>query len=205
MMKKTTKVFYTTIIMAYLGFCFGWAGPALADPPLAVVKANVTEVLKVLREEFPDKAEKNALKRGRVWDIANRMFDFRELSRRTLGKNWAQLTAQQQDEFTDLFSTHLGNVYMDRILAYTDEKVVFDRERKKRNRALVYSRVITNAAEIPINYSMIEKGGAWRVYDVVIEGVSLVSNYRSQFTEILQKEGPDHLIGVLRKKVDEKA
>jgi phospholipid transport system substrate-binding protein len=205
MMKYLIEGIRATILIACFGLCLGMTSSTYGGTPLTAVQTKVTQVLEVLRAEFPDKDKPNTVRREKVWTVANKMFDFKELSRRTLGKNWEQLTPVQQEEFTDLFSTHLSNVYMDRILAYSDEEVVFDRERKRRNRALVYSRVITRAKEIPINYSLIEKGGIWRVYDVVIEGVSLVSNYRSQFKEILQKDGPETLIKVLRDKVEEKA
>jgi len=94
-------------------------------------------------------------------------------------------------------------VYMGRILQYTDEKVVFGKlSPLRKNRVEVQSKIVTSdGREIPIFYRMIEKGGSWRVYDVVIEGVSMVKNYRGQFKQILAKKTPDQLLETLRKKV----
>ena len=173
--------------------------------PLEAVRTKVNDVLGVLRDSALQDKSAEKIKEKKVWSIMDELFDYSELSKRTLGKNWAKLNPEQQKEFSDLFSTHLGNVYMDRILAYSDEKVVFNKEKRKKARALVYTRVITQSKEIPIDYRMIQKNGQWKVYDVVIEGVSLVKNYRSQFREMLKKEKPEYLLESLRKKVDNKA
>jgi phospholipid transport system substrate-binding protein len=90
-------------------------------------------------------------------------------------------------------------------MAYTDEKIVYDKERIKKNKALVYTRVITSTKEIPLDYRMVSISGDWKVYDVLIEGVSLVKNYRSQFREMLKNKDPEYLLDTLRKKVKEKA
>jgi phospholipid transport system substrate-binding protein len=169
---------------------------------LDTVQEKVSEVLNVLRDPALQVESAKEVKEKKLWAIADAMFDYSELSRRTLGANWEKLDSSQQKEFTDLFSTHLGNVYMDRIVAYTEEKVVFDKEKRKGERALVYSRVITRTKEIPIDYRVILRDGEWKVYDVVIEGVSLVENYRSQFREMLRKETPEYLLQTLREKVE---
>ena len=205
MMKNRMTKHRLTIMVLCVGLCIGMTSHVYGDTPLDTAKANMDEVLKILREESPGKEAGNAMKHKKIWSIADQMFNFEELSRRTLGKNWKKLNTEQQEEFTDLFSTHLGNIYMDRILAYTDEKVIFDKEKKKKNKAIVYSRIITKTNEIPMDYRMIEKNGSWKVYDVVIEGVSLVSNYRTQFKEILKEKGADSLLKTLRKKVEKKA
>ena len=144
-------------------------------------------------------------KQKKLWTIADAMFDYPGLSKRTLGKSWKKLNPKQQKEFTDLFSKHLGNIYLDRIMAYTDEKIVFDKERIKENKALVYTKIITSTKEIPLDYRVVLINDDWKVYDVVIEGVSLVKNYRSQFKEMLKKKDPEYLLDTLRKKVKEKA
>ena len=111
----------------------------------------------------------------------------------------------QRNEFTSLFSELLRNVYMGRILSYTDEKVVFLKERVlSETKTEVTSEIITSAKTIPINYRMIRKDNEWKVYEVIIEGVSLVKNYRSQFRNILKKQSPEDLIEILKKKVNQK-
>jgi phospholipid transport system substrate-binding protein len=130
------------------------------------------------------------------------MFDYTELSKRTLGQNWSKLNAGQQTEFLGLYKKLLEDAYADKIIAYTDEKVVFGKETSLSEKtAEVQTTVITKKADIPIHYRVIQKGSDWKVYDVVIEGVSLVSNYRNQFKEILLNKTPDALLDTLRKKV----
>ena len=116
--------------------------------------------------------------------------------------NWNKLNAAQRQEFVQLFRQVLEKAYIDKILAYTDEKIVFDREIKlSENQSEVQTRVVTASKEIPISYRVILKDGAWKVYDVVIENVSLVQNYRTQFNDILAKNTPEQLLEILRKKV----
>lgn len=139
-----------------------------------------------------------------IRQIINGVFDYTELSKRTLGRGWKKFSADQKGKFIALFSELLENTYADRVLAYTDEKIDFGNETAlKKNRVEVKSTIITkDNKSVPLNYRMIQKEGSWRVYDVVIEGISLVQNYRSQFREILSKKSPQDLIDTLEKKVN---
>ena len=126
----------------------------------------------------------------------------------SLGNNWNKLTEAQRQEFVALFQQVLEKAYADKILAYTDEKITFDREVAiSKTRVEVQTRVVTKSKEVPINYRVVqESDGTWKVYDVVVENVSLVMNYRSQFNDILSKNKPEQLLETLRKKVkDQKA
>jgi phospholipid transport system substrate-binding protein len=175
---------------------------ANAGGALETIEGQVNKVLELLKDPAMKAESAKEAKEKRLWEITGEIFDYRELSRRTLGRNWKKLNAKQQEEFIDLFSKLLGGVYMDKILAFTDEKVVFEKESVvSETKVEVQSKIITASAEIPINYRMIKKGDEWNVYDVVIEGVSLVKNYRSQFTDILTNKTPEDLLDVLRKKV----
>jgi len=130
------------------------------------------------------------------------MFDYSELSRRTLGQDWKKLNPAQQNEFTDLYKSLLEDAYADKIINYTDEKVAFSKENQLSEKTFeVQTTVLTKKADIPIYYRVIQKDGQWKVYDVVIEGVSLVNNYRNQFREILMNKSPEVLIDTLKKKV----
>jgi len=140
------------------------------------------------------------LYRGKIY--YDRMFDDVELSKRTLAKNWNSLNVAQRQEFVLLFRQVLEKAYIDKILAYTDEKIVFDRETMvSGTQAEIQTKIVTPSKEIPISYRVLLKDGAWKVYDVVIENVSLVLNYRTQFNDILAKNTPEQLIEILRKKV----
>jgi phospholipid transport system substrate-binding protein len=143
-----------------------------------------------------------AEKRDKIRKIIGEMFDFTTLSKLTLGRYWKKFNAGQQKEFVSLYRSILEKVYMDRILEYTGEKVSFTKEiMLSKKKAEVRSELITASKSIPINYRMYLKGGEWRVYDLLIEGVSLVKNYRSQFNQILSKESPQELLEKLQKKV----
>jgi phospholipid transport system substrate-binding protein len=124
-----------------------------------------------------------------------------ELSKRTLGLNWNKFTPDQRKEFVELFKTILKDAYVDKITAYTNEQVNFTKEVSlSEDTVEVQSGVVTKGGETPINYRVMKKENNWKVYDVVIEGVSLISNYRTQFREILGNNPPETLIETLRKK-----
>jgi phospholipid transport system substrate-binding protein len=110
---------------------------------------------------------------------------------------------EQQKEFAELFKELLQGVYADRLLAYTDQKIEFGKEIElKKGRAEVQSNIVlSDGTKVPIFYRLTDKSGDWKTYDLIIEGVSLVKNYRSQFREIIAKESPDKLLEILRDKV----
>jgi phospholipid transport system substrate-binding protein len=141
-----------------------------------------------------------------IRNIINEVFDYKELSRRTLGREWKKFKPEQRTEFIDLFSKLLENVYADRILAYTHEKIEFGKETElKKGRVEVESYIVTmNNKKVPLFYRMSNKTGQWRVYDVVIEGVSMIKNYRGQFRQILSKKKAEDLLQTLREKTKEK-
>lgn len=172
---------------------------------METVRKNVNQVLEILRDPSRKAQFAKEIKEDRIRPIFKEMFDDVELSKRTLGRNWSILKPNQQEEFVTLFRRILENAYADKILSYKNEEVVFDRESMiGPNRAEVYTRVITSSKQIPVVYRVILKDGTWRVYDVVIENVSLVQNYRSQFNDILSKDTPEKLLEIMRNKLREK-
>ena len=176
--------------------------PVYAGIPLDTVKANVNKVLEVLRDPKLKAASAKETEKEKLRLIYERMFDDVELSKRTLAKNWNSINATQRKEFVQLFRQVLEKAYIDKILAYTDEKITFDRETMvSGSQAEVLTRIVTASKEIPISYRVILKGSDWKVYDVVIENVSLVQNYRTQFSDILAKNTIEQLLEILRKKV----
>jgi phospholipid transport system substrate-binding protein len=175
------------------------SAPVHAATPLETVQTEVNKVLDALR----NKGLKESAKKETLRLVYKEMFDQVELARLSLGNNWNKLTEAQRQEFVELFQQVLEKAYADKILAYTDEKILYDREVPiSKNRVGVQTRVVTKSKEIPIIYRVVqESDGTWKVYDVVVENVSLVMNYRSQFNDILAKNKPDELIDILRKKV----
>ena len=173
-----------------------------ASVPLTTIEGHVNSVLKILRDPALKGEAAKKTKKEKIRTVSEKMFDFTELSKRTLGPNWKNLNTEQQKEFITLYRDILEDAYMDRIIAYKDEKVVFHKETMLTdNTTEVQSSIITKTVETPINYRLILKGGEWKVYDVVIEGVSLIKNYRTQFREIMANKSPEELLKVLRKKV----
>ena len=178
------------------------AFPVYAGAPLDTVQKNVNQVLEVLRDPKLKDESTKGIKKEKLEAIYERMFDEVELSMRTLGGNWSKLNPVQQQEFTQLYRRILEKAYIDKILSYTNEKIDFSKESMlSDNQAEVQTKVTTSSKEIPIFYKVIQKDGIWKVYDVAVENVSLVQNYRSQFNSILAKNTPDQLLEILRKKV----
>jgi phospholipid transport system substrate-binding protein len=188
----------------WLGVCFLsvvlWIVPvpAHATSALETIQSQVNKVLEVLRNP----AENKATKEKKILAIADLMFDPVEMSKRTLTNHWRSFSSDQQKEFTSLFGKLLSGVYMDKIIQYTDEKVTFGKETKLSEDSVeVQSEIVTKTNTIPMLYRMIQKKGEWKVYDVSVEGISLVMNYRSQFREILSKKPPQDLLEILKEKV----
>ena len=176
--------------------------PVYAGAPLDTVQTNVNKVLDVLRDPKLKAESAKEIKKEKLEAMYEQMFDEVELSMRSLGGNWKKLSPAQQQEFIQLYRQVLGRAYIDEILSFTNEKIVFSKENMlSNNQAEVQTKVITSSTEIPIFYRVILKDGTWKVYDVVVENVSLVQNYRSQFNSILAKNTPDQLLEILRKKV----
>jgi phospholipid transport system substrate-binding protein len=173
-----------------------------AAAPMETVKTGVDKVLATLTDPaFKAKSKEQQL--AQLTDAINTIFDFEELSKRTLGREWKKMTDAQQKEFVQLFRELLQGVYADRLLAYSDQKVIFDKENMlKKGTAEVQSYLQTaDGKKIPLFYRLTDKSGDWKVYDVIIEGVSMVKNYRTQFREILAKDSADKLLEILRNKV----
>jgi phospholipid transport system substrate-binding protein len=176
---------------------------AYAASATETVETGVNKVLKTLGDPA-FKAKPKDVKITEIGNIIGEVFDFTELSKRTLGREWKKMNAGQQKEFVELFRQLLQGVYADRLLAYTDQKIVFDTEKElKKGRAEVQSNIVlSDGRKIPIFYRVSNKSGQWKVYDLIIEGVSLVKNYRTQFREIIAKDSPEKLIEILRDKVN---
>jgi phospholipid transport system substrate-binding protein len=174
-----------------------------AGSALDAVKSNADRVMDVLRDPSLKSESARKTKRNKIRAIAQKMFDFIELSKRTLAQNWGKFSPQEQKEFIELYTALLEDAYADKIMAYTDEKMLYTKEVALSDKTVeVRSIVQRKTEEIPIYYRVILKDEGWRVYDVVIEGVSLINNYRTQFREILVNKPPASLLETLRKKVE---
>ncbi|MFZ3116094.1 MAG: ABC transporter substrate-binding protein [Syntrophales bacterium] len=190
------------IALLSIGILVLFALPLYAGAPLEAVQTSVNKVLDVLRDPKLKAASAKELKKEKLMPIYERMFDDVELSRRSLARHWNAMDAAQRQEFVLLFRQVLEKAYIDKIFAYSDEKITFDREiMVSESQAEVQTRIVTSSKEIPLYYRLILKGGVWKVYDVVVENVSLALNYRTQFNDILAKNNIEYLLETLRKKV----
>lgn len=195
-MKKSLIVLVFSLAVLKL-----WPVSVFAVPPQETIQTQVNRALEVLRDPSLKSESTKEIREKKIWTIIDGVFDYNELSKRTLGQHWKQFSPDQQEEFTRLFGKLLGSVYIDRIMAYKDEKVLFGKVTNLSDKtAEVQSEILRSSKSIPIHYRMIFGNGEWKVYDVVIEGVSLVQNYRSQFREILTNKPPEDLLKMLRQK-----
>jgi phospholipid transport system substrate-binding protein len=153
--------------------------------PTQTVQTAVDAILGILTNETLDKEAK----RSKMREIINKRFDFRAMSQRTLATNWKKASRDEQQQFVDLFAQLIQNSYIGKVEAYTSETVEYPAEKIKGKRAVVDTLIITSSTEIPVNYKVYLKNDEWRVYDVIIEGVSLISSYRSTYREIVKQDG----------------
>ena len=172
-----------------------WAGGATD-----AMKGTIDEVLRIVQDKELRKPAKSEERRKLLEQIVGERFDYSEMSRRALGAPWAKLSDKEKDEFVELFQTLLVNSYADKVEAYSGEGVEYINERTEKDYAEVRTKVLTGKTEIPLDYRLLNKASVWRVYDVVVDGVSLVNNYRGQFTKIIRSGSYADLVDQLRKK-----
>ena len=188
-----------TLVVVWLASA---AAPCYAGAPTDTMKTTIDEVLRIVREsdlKQPNKAEE---RRRMLERAVGARFDYQEMSRRALGAPWNTLSDQEKQEFVDLFRTLLTNSYSDKIETYSGEGVQYLNERMEKEYAEVRTKVLSGKTEIPLDYRLINKGDDWRVYDVVVDGISLVNNYRGQFAKIIKSSSYADLVEQLRKKSD---
>lgn len=203
-MKKRPFVIALIVIFLLPSLVLALSTPT-SDGALNFVKISVNRVLAVLRDPSYKTKSAKEVQRRKLRALAEELFDFKEVSKRALGRNRRSFTPQQMEEFYKLFCRLLERTYVDKIQNYTDEKVVYDKAiMLSKNKALVKTNVITGPQKIPINYRLVFRHDRWMGYDVIVEGVSLVKNYRSQFNLFLQKKPPTELLKLLRNKISTK-
>jgi len=178
--------------------------PAVAGAPTDQLKQRVDEVIKVVDD--PAMMGKTAERQAAVRKIAEDVFDYPDTAQRALGVHWNARSPQERQEFVQLFADLLDRAYVGKIDLYQGEKVRYAGETVNGDEATVKTRIVTKrGSEVPVDYRMHLKNGRWLVYDVIIEGVSLVSNYRVQFNKVVQTESYPALVQKLRAKETEPA
>jgi phospholipid transport system substrate-binding protein len=191
-----------TVLPALVLMLLLTAGEARAGAPTEAIKGMADEVIRLISDPgYQNPSQKKAL-RQRVKSSVDRRFDYEEMAKRSLGATWGKLSGSQRSEFVRLFAELLETSYADKVERFSGETVNYVGESRDGEYAEVRTVLLRRNDRIPMNYRMINKS-SWVVYDVVIEGVSLVSNYRSQFQQVISQSSYSELVKRLRTKVSE--
>jgi phospholipid transport system substrate-binding protein len=175
------------------------AGTATAGIPTDQLRASVEHVLAILQDPALKPEAKAAERRAAIRHDADAVFDFTEMARRTLGRHWQELNESQQQEFVQLFADLLERAYVTKMEKHSGEKIDYVGESIEGDMATVKTQIETKqGTPVPIDYRLLHKGDRWLVYDVLVEGVSLVLNYRTQIDHILQTSSYDELVRRLK-------
>lgn len=186
-------------LLALLTAQGAWAGA-----PTEQLRGAIERVIKMLDEPELKAPEKTLERRVAVRKVANDIFDFAETARRSLARHWNARTAQEREEFVALFADLLERSYISKIDLYGGEKITYVGESVDSDQATVRSKIITKGgSEVPVDYRLLKRGERWLVYDVSVEGVSLVNNYRTQFNKIIQTSSYTELVKKMKTKQEE--
>ena len=195
-MKKLCNIFLFVIVTCAVDKTFA----SIASSQL---KGSIDKALSILNSPELKVDDKKEERLTRLKNILDERFNFREMSKRALGKEWNKLNKSDRSEFVDVFRELLETTYLDKIEQNASGKVLFTKERALgKNRLLIETMVVLSDRETPIHYNMMKSGDKWEIYDVKIEGVGLIKNYRTQFRDILQKKSYQELLKELKNKVE---
>ena len=191
----------------YRGLLFTWAllvallsaWTAMAGAPTDQLQPAVEQVIRILDDPTLKGQGRGPERQRALRAAAEEIFDWTEMSRRALGRHWADRTSTEQREFTELFRALIERAYGDRIDQYSGEKVRFAGDTMDGDQATVRTKVLTKSGqETSVDYRLLRTGDRWRVYDVTVEGVSLVGNYRTQFNEVIRTSSYEELVKKLK-------
>lgn len=176
---------------------------AAAQTPLGVIRSGTDRAIEILRSQQENGNHSLHDRRDEILQIVEQYFNFQEMARRALGRAWKDQPPEKQREFVRLFKQLLFNTYVGRVenFTYSDQKVAYDEERIEGNYSFVRTRIIGyKDTDVEVNYRLRLEGSEWKVYDVIVEGISFVNNYRQQFDSILANESFDSVLRRLREK-----
>ena len=197
----STRAFFTIPLLLILIMLF--STPVLGGAPTDQIKATTDKILAILTDptlEGPDKLDE---KKRMIRKVVDERFDWTAISRRALGRHWQKMTNEEKATFIPLFGQMLEQTYLSRVGEYSGERVSYEGEEVDGTYGVVDVKVISDKhGEISVKYRLWNKDDDWFIYDISIEGVSLVNNYRSQFNNILMKSSPSELIKKLEEKVE---
>jgi phospholipid transport system substrate-binding protein len=178
--------------------------PLAAGPPTDHLRSRIDQVVKLLDDPQLKPEARARERRAAVRRIADEIFDFAETAKRSLGRHWQARTPAEREEFVQLFTDLLEKAYFSKIELYNGENISYVGESIEGDTAVVRTRITTRqGTEVPVDYRMLRRGDRWLVYDVMIEGVSLIANYRTQFNKIIQTSSYQELVRKMKAKQGE--
>lgn len=196
---RSDKTRYAALFLSVLYFLL--PSPLRAGVPTEQVQTTVDKVLSILRDPQLKSENKSEERTSQLRQVISHRFDFNEMAKRSLGAHWRRVTPEKQQEFVKLFTDLLEKTYVDKIASYNGEKVLYTRENQDKDYAEVDTKIVTKKGEeFSINYKLHPASGQWKVYDVVIENISLVNNYRSQFNRVIAGSSFEDLLRRLNEK-----
>ncbi|MGE0268703.1 MAG: phospholipid-binding protein MlaC [Candidatus Omnitrophota bacterium] len=196
-MKKTTFLpLFTLIVLSLCSPSMLWAD----DTPGQLVINTINQGMQILKDPELKNPDQLEIRRQKLWEILEPIFSFEEVSMLALGRHWLDLNPNQQKEFTDSFTNILKDIYLKKSDDYQDGEIIYVREIVKGTRSKVQTNFVKGGKKIVVDFSMKKIDNVWKIYDITIETVSVLTNYRTQFNSILAKSSFDELMAKLRKK-----
>lgn len=171
-----------------------------ASRPMDQVKMSIDDLLVILTDEELRKPEQSKERREAIRKLAEKNFDFEEMAKRSLARHWHGRTPQEKKEFVSLYYSLLWNTYIDIVEKYQDEEIEYLGEEIRGKYSEVRTKIITANAEVELDFRLLRRGNTWMAYDVIVEGVSLIRNYRSQFNHIMTSGSYEKLVERLKSK-----
>jgi phospholipid transport system substrate-binding protein len=187
--------------LLFLLCCLLLPAASRADSPTEQVRATVDKVLTIVRSPQPKSKAQIKAQRARLLEVIYPRFDFTEMAKRSLGPHWARRTPAEQREFVEIFAALMGRAYAGNIESYTSQNVLYTRESEEQNYAQVDTRIVSDKQPpLTINYKLHSVDKEWKVYDLVIEDISVVNNYRSQFDRVIARSSFAELVRTMKEK-----
>ena len=200
------KIRQIEIGIFFFTLCLGFSRFTQAGEPLNLVRTAVDKAIQILKDPKLQSQDKKRERIDRLREALNPIFDYEEMAKRALGTHWRRRTPVEQEEFVKLFRDFLERIYSDKIDLYGGEKVRFGRELIDKDFAQVESTIIKpKGEELAVIYKLRQLNGQWKVYDAVVENISIVNNYRSQFDRIISSSSYEELVKRLQEKAGQDA
>jgi phospholipid transport system substrate-binding protein len=200
-MKAFLLARFITVSLLFLLCCLVFPAASKAGSPTEQVRATVDKVLTIVRNPNPKSKPQMDEQRAKLIEVIYPRFDFPEMAKRSLGPNWTRRTPEEQREFVGIFAALMGRAYAENIESYTSQNVLYTRESEDQNYAQVDTKIVgDNQPPLAINYKLHRVDKEWKVYDLVIQDISVVNNYRSQFDRVITRSSFAELVRTMKEK-----